>query len=314
MQTVEKCPLCASEHIEKITKHVFKYPGVNVHDHLLDATYVRLWILFERILKNRTDVVFYSSLCNKCGLIFTNPRFSDEDLKTKYDAIIELGSVKYRLQQNPPTNLDTRAKRIYTLVNKHFRSNSGRRPRVLDYGGASGYNLIPFLDTFRCCILDYEKWDLPEGIEYLGPDTSDLYDGEQFDVILLLHTLEHVTEPKAFLAELCTFLKDEGIIYVEVPLGCFREWRSLSEPLTHVNFFSEESLYNCFRFCDLSAIHISTAYQWLIHGKTWCINMLGTKHSHSELTFQAPLLTRKQMNRALYFLPYLYAFVQKWVR
>ena len=231
MQATNKCPLCAAENIETIYEYVYSFPGGNVHEHLFDITYVRLWILFERIIKNRNDIIFHSFLCNNCGFMFTNPRFSDEDLRIKYETIVELGSVKYRLQHNPPSNLDSRAKRIYKLVKQYSYSKSLSKHRILDYGGASGYNLIPFVDTFECGILDYEKWDLPKGMTYLGKDISDLNGGDSFDVILLLHTLEHVLKPKLFLEKLCSILKDQGVIYVEVPLGCFIEWRFLNEPL-----------------------------------------------------------------------------------
>jgi predicted Zn-ribbon and HTH transcriptional regulator len=116
MQTTNNCPLCASQHIETIYEHVFNFPGGNVYEHLLDATYVRLWILFERIIKNHNDVTFRSFICKNCGFIFTNPRFSEEDLRIKYETIIELGSVKYRLQHNPPSNLDSRAKRNQLMI------------------------------------------------------------------------------------------------------------------------------------------------------------------------------------------------------
>lgn len=306
MQTMNDCPLCTSEKIEKLQEHVFKFPGGNVHGHLLDATYVRLWILFERIAKTHDPIVFYSCLCRECGLIFTNPRFSTEDLTIKYETIVELGSVKCRLLHNPASNLDSRAKRIYKLVQQYYCSESLPKPRILDYGGASGYNLIPFVDTLECGILDYEKWDLPKGISYLGKDISDLDEGDQFDVILLLHTLEHVLKPKLFLEELCNSVNDQGVIYVEVPLGCFREWQFLNEPLTHINFFSEESLYKCFQYCGLHIIHLSTSYQWVTHGKMWCLNIIGSKTCHNHSSLPTPLPTGKQMNRIVYCLPYLF--------
>lgn len=307
MQTTGKCPLCNSKNIETIYEYVFGYPGENVHEHLLDITYVRLWILFERIIKNRGDIKFQACLCRKCGFIFLNPRFSNKDLTIKYESIFELGSVKYRLQENPPSNLDLRAKRIYELIKQHAYSNSSSKPEVLDYGGASGYNLIPFIDSCECGILDYEKWDLPKGVAYLGEDISDLDEGASFDVILLLHTLEHVLKPKLFLETLCNVLKDRGIIYVEVPLGCFREWQTLSEPLTHINFFSEQSLYNCFQYCGLHIIHLSTSFQWITHGRKWCINIIGSKNLPPNSIRPEALSTEKQMKKIKYYLPYLFS-------
>jgi len=306
MMETNYCPMCNSENIKKLKNHIFKYPGKDVQNHLLDSVYVRLWILFERILKTTNYTVFTSMMCQNCGLIFTNPRFSLDDLRIKYDTINELGSVKYRLEQNPPYNLELRARRIYSLISKHFHSDRQDKPKILDYGGASGYNLIPFTYNFECSILDYEKWELPKGVKYLGKDLSYLKDKDRFDIILLLHTLEHAPDPKILLEDLCNYLKAKGIIYVEVPLGCFREWQSIPEPLTHVNFFSEESLFNCFRYCGLNVIHLSTSYQWVTHNKEWCVNIIGAKQKSLRTSNAVHVLpTKKQMNRIKYYLPYV---------
>lgn len=304
MQESTCCPLCESEQIERIARHRFTFPGNNVCEHLADATYERLWILFDRILKNREPVFFRSMICNQCGLIFTDPRFSEADLRIKYDAIQELGSVKYRTQLNPPSRLDARARRIHRLVSPHIKPGSAKT-RVLDYGGASGYNLTPFVPSCDCGVLDFEQWDLPPGIRYLGKDTADLRNGEIFDVILLLHTLEHVVRPRALITELSRALAPDGILYVEVPLECFREWRRIVEPLTHVNFFSEESLCNCLESCGLSTLHLSSAYQWVTHGKMWCVNIVGGKNPPAGLRPPRPLSTRTQMRKRSYYRAFL---------
>jgi SAM-dependent methyltransferase len=246
-------------------------------------------------------------ICESCGFIFTNPRFSEKDLEVKYNTIKELGSVKYRLKKNPPSNLDKRANRIYNLINKFFNYTQEATPTILDYGGASGYNLLPFVNSFKCGILDYEKWVLPAGVEYLGKDLSDLKDIDKFDVILLLHTLEHVIHPKNFIDELSKHLNENGILYVEVPLGCFREWKFIREPLTHINFFSEESLFKCFELCDLSVIYLATSYQWVTHGKMWCLNIIGSRQKYRRLSpIKNVLSTKKQMSKINYYFPYLF--------
>ena len=202
MFEIDHCPSCGSRENKKLKEHLFRFPGDDVRNQLHDLTYERLWILFERILEKRDKAVFFSMLCQKCGLIFTNPRFSPEDIQIKYEAINELCSVKYRFKRHPPSNLDLRALRIYHLVTSHLSSRAESKPRVLDYGGASGYNVLPFTDKFACGVLDFEQWDLPRGISYLGRDLSDLNEDDRFEVILLLHALEHIPEPSTFLEEI----------------------------------------------------------------------------------------------------------------
>ncbi len=307
MIRLTQCPICGSDTLKILVKRKFFFPGEETKENLADLKYVRLWILFEKILKDRRPVAFDSTLCTSCGFIFTNPRFAGEEMAIKYNTINELSSVKKRFDKHPPTNLDARAQRIHSLITgllERERERESNSLRILDYGGASGYNLIPFIERENSCyILDYEKWDLPKGIEYLGRNLADLKSDVLFDVILLCHTLEHVPDPVQMVGELINHLAESGLLYVEVPLGAFREYRHYSEPLTHVNFFSEESLFNCCSSANLGIIHISTRYQWLIHGNEWCVNIICKKAKSKSLATPGYLTTHQQMNSLYYYLP-----------
>lgn len=293
------CPICGCETFKIITKRKFFFPGEKVEENLIDLKYVRLWILFEKILKDRNPVEFQVMLCQACGFIFTNPRFTAEEMLVKYAAINELGSVKKRYQVHPPLNLDVRAKRIHSLMVGLMKTKN-KRLKILDYGGAWGYNLIPFVESGNLCyVLDYEKWQLPAGVEYLGKDTMDLQSSDLFDVVLCLHTLEHAIEPIKLLHDLSAHLSECGLLYVEVPFGCFHEWKHLMEPLTHVNFFSEESTYKGLRSIGLGIGHLSTAYQKVTHKKMWCINAVASKGGENVITkFKS---TRRQMRDIRYY-------------
>lgn len=277
-----------------------------MNQNLQNPNYERLWILFTKILKNEDTATFYISICRSCGFIFTNPRFSKEDMQIKYKTINDFGIVKKYLRQNPPSNLDKRANRIYDYISRYHKIRSGIRPKILDYGGANGYNLIPFVKSFSCYILDFERWELSNDIKYLGQNLEDLTNTSDFDVILVLHTLEHEIEPVHLITDLSYRLKEGGLLYVEVPLGCFKEWQFLSEPLTHINFFSEQSLFKCLELAGLSVADLSTSYQWVTHGKMLCLNILGIKKKIIENKISKYLTTEEQINRAEYYIRYLF--------
>lgn len=277
MKEASYCPICNSEKIESLKEYLFAFPGGNIENHLIDANYTRLWIFFEKIARVRDKFHFLLMLCKKCGFIFLNPRFTKNEMKTKYKIINQLESVKYRLSKIPEFNLEKRAKRVFKLINKYYKHETKDKPKILDYGGASGYILKNFIEKFECAIIDYQKWELKEEIKYLGKDLQDLNDSDKFDIILVLHTLEHMIKPKEFIQSISTHLTNNGIIYLEVPLGCFYEWKNLKNPITHINFFSEESLYKCFKICGLNVLHLKTSAQWVTHGKMLCLNIIGTK-------------------------------------
>jgi len=312
MKEASYCPICNSEKILLLKEHSFKFPGGDIENHLMDANYTRLWIFFEKIAKARDKFRFFVMLCKKCGFIFLNPRFTDNEMKTKYETINQIGSVKYRLSKNPEFYLDKRAYRVYKLINKYYKHDTINKPKLLDYGGASGYILKNFIGKFECTILDYQKWDLNEDIKYLGRDLLDLSESDKFDVIFVLHTLEHVIKPKEFIQRIITHLTKNGIIYVEVPLGCFYEWEKLKNPITHINFFSEESLYKCFNLCGLDVLHLRTSAQWVTHGKMLCLNIIGFKDSFEKpIPISNILSTKVQMSKINTYYYYLLMLISQ---
>ena len=301
MRFTNFCPVCNSNINKTLISYKFKNPGNDFKNFLDDSINSRLWILFNKILSNTNSVKFSITLCESCGFIFLNPRFSENDFKIKYSIIDEMKLEKKLLKKNPMINLDIRSQRIYKLINKFYQQNSNLKPKILDYGGAWGYILNPFINKCKCYIIDYNKWKLPNGVKYLGKDLKNLEIDFQFDIILVLHTLEHIISPKEFLDYLNKYLKKDGIIYIEVPFGCLKEWKILREPLTHINFFSEESLYKLFTLCNLNVIHIDTSYQWVTHGKNWCINIIGTKGKEGIfIDLNSVLSTKAQMSKFYY--------------
>ncbi|MHA1757256.1 MAG: class I SAM-dependent methyltransferase [Promethearchaeota archaeon] len=295
MKYLKNCPICFSQKLTKLKEYKFKYPGNDIYKNLLNISYVRLWILFSKILKKNKQTYFYCFLCNNCGFIFLNPRFTEEELELKYKIINQIGSVKFRLKKHPLINLNKRVTRIHRLINKYYKKKE-KFPKILDYGGASGYILTPFIEQYECYVIDYEKWPMSKGIKYLGKQLSNIPPNKKFDVILLLHILEHVINPRNFIKNVQEYLNEDGIVYIEIPLGCVDEWNHLKDPLTHFNFFSEQSIYNCLKINNLKIIYLKTAYQWVSHGKMWCINIIAQKSKKKSLiSFKNIKSTKQQM-------------------
>lgn len=303
MIRVGQCPVCGQNYLQILKKYNFILPETKEYDSLTeDVTYnyERLRIFFEKIWKDTKPAVFDVTFCKACGMIFSNPRFTKEEIITKYRVVSQSESAKKRIQKCPALKTNERAMRIYSLITE--LQGSGPKPqRILDYAGAQGYNLLPFIKNGNFGhLIDYVKYDYPEGIKYIGRDLGDLENGEVFDAILLCHTLEHAIEPRCMISELSSHLTEEGLIYVEVPLGCWKEWKILAEPLTHINFFSEESVFKCLRGAGLNIIYLSTAYQWVTHGKMWCINIVGSKCKRN--TVMKFKTAQQQMGNLYYYL------------
>lgn len=297
------CPICDHEDTKSIHTHAF----TPTKRHLLSESSIpqdissddeRLWIFFNKIAHSKEEVLIKMLLCNHCGFIYGSPRLTNQDINIKYTTLNQLGFDKKRHLESPAHNMKERSERVYKFCAPHLPTNtSAAKKNILDYGGAEGELLLPFIEKghngFLVDYIDYPNAD--KRISYLGKDHNDIADDLQFDLILFLHTLEHVVDPIQLIANLKSKLKPGGIIYIEVPLGAWMEWKYLREPITHVNFFSEQSLYYCLQRNQLDVSAIETNWQWVTHSKTPCINIIGKNQIDNETASITPKSTAQQM-------------------
>jgi SAM-dependent methyltransferase len=256
---------------------------------------------FANLLGEKRKMDFFVNSCQRCGYIFLNPRFSEEE----YQIIFEI-------EKNVPIDYEitkrnlTRSLQNYEFLKKFIKINPKHKLCVLDYGGASGYMLLPFLNNFECFLVDYTEYSLPKKIRYLGRNSNDLKQDIKFDIIFMLHVLEHVIDPKKLIKDIGENLKEDGILFIQVPLGCLREWKSLDTPFRHINFFSEQSLFNCVRLAGLEVIYLKNSFQ-KAHKKTrWIINIICKKISEDHPPNKTKFLsTRNQeLLKIFYYIPY----------
>jgi SAM-dependent methyltransferase len=85
----------------------------------------------------------------------------------------------------------------------------------------------------------------------LADTLADLDDEQRFDVIVCSHVLEHVVQPLAVCRQLVQRLRIGGLLFVEVPLEILGHAPRQREPVTHLNFFSKESLDAMLRLAEL---------------------------------------------------------------
>jgi hypothetical protein len=152
--------------------------------------------------------------------------------------------------------------------------------------------------------MDYKKYALPKGIRYLGRNTDDLDGKLKFNIIFSIRVLEHVNDPKKIIKDLILNLNQNGIIYVQVPLGCLNEWKSLGTPFRHINFFSEESIYNLFKVSGLNIIYLKTVFQLSKEAPGWKLDIIGIKtpknKQKKKIKYKS---TIQQIKRVFYYIP-----------
>ncbi|MFX0180467.1 MAG: class I SAM-dependent methyltransferase [Candidatus Hodarchaeota archaeon] len=293
MRLVNNCPICDSEKLKRLKKYNFRDQGTLYYFSMLQSMY-------SESLMSKNEFNFYINHCQKCGFIFLNPRFSEED----YKIIFKTEDIDKNIIMEQHF---TRGIRGYKLISKYFRHNLPYKPKVLDYGGGPGYLLSPFLKNYDCYVMDYKKYALPRGIRYLGRNTDDLNGKLQFNIIFSIRVLEHVNDPKKVIKDLVLNLNHNGIIYVQVPLGCLNEWKSLGTPFRHINFFSEESICNLFKVSGLNIIYLNTAFQLSKEAPGWKLDIIGVKtpkeKEKKKVKYKS---TNQQRKRVIYYIPLIF--------
>ena len=120
-------------------------------------------------------------------------------------------------------------------------------PRVLDFGGDTGLNT-----PFRGSAAVHHVHDI-SGLETVAGAVSVSLaqaGAETYDLIVSSQVLEHVSDPRAMLADIAALARPETKIYLEVPHEDVVRLHGSERPIgprkrlwhEHVNFFTPESL------------------------------------------------------------------------
>ena len=287
---------------------LFTKPKSLTYNKCKNYTERRLWILFSHIIPSNNEYKFRLVHCKECDLLFTSPRFDDQGIKLKYDVLVDLQSTKNEYERKEIRNINKRAKRIFSLISSYAPEVDKPRASIADIGGQFGNNLKFFdSDYYDKHVIDYEKYDAGPDISYLQPEWEKV--DKSFDIILMNHTAEHFSFPTKTLQRIIAHLNCHGIIYIEVPLGAFREAYNIKEPLTHFNFYSEKSVLSQINQLGLYPLHLTTSYQWVTNSAEHCINIVAANLPRNSRfrnrPFKTPKTVSKVKHSAIYYVPLL---------
>lgn len=163
--------------------------------------------------------------CRVCGLVYANPRPSDEWLHDYYS------NGGYRMMvfgtNDPVASIQDEVERSSRLATVVQRMTT-KVERHLDIGSSTGAMLatvhglyeseevgIELSQSYRDKTLELFA-EAEAQLPRLYTTLDDVED-ETFDLITAIHVLEHMTDPVSFLNEAYGLLTDNGLLIVEVP-------------------------------------------------------------------------------------------------
>lgn len=238
MLTDPNCEVCGAHDWRHLGQRIYRRSDIaETSGHLRS----RLQLLFAVWASDKDQFQITSILCNKCGFLIYLPRPQMADLDAKYRWVNPTRPVDQRNPHDHPIEI-ARSDNIWRYLASRMELSSVSR--VLDYGGMDGRLMRAFRMAGKdCYLVDYCQETAP-GVTKLAETIHELDPQEQFELIVCSHVLEHVAEPKAVVEKLLNHLAPEGRIFIEVPMEIWRKPPLPREPVTHINFFTPNSLYN----------------------------------------------------------------------
>ena len=239
IELISNCPLCDSNGIEVISEVCEK----DKKKLTIDFDYN-----FTEIIPKEKNIIFFSTAyCNECYFVFRNRRPSLSWFEKSWKIREDEDEAAVHEQAHDPEKEKQRYNRYENLSKVLEEVSSGRR--ILDIGCGPGTGLKAFQDRgWEVMGVEPDPVRAKVGNEVnkinIFPGKIEDFNGqdETFDVVTLLHVLEHFHSPIYFLENSIKKIKDNGYLYIEVPhLHRFINWED-SLYLEHMNNFTEKTL------------------------------------------------------------------------
>lgn len=198
MITVEQCPVCQSTQRDRWPERGF-------------APIMRTDAMEISGLLVVVASTYYE--CMECGVVYQNPRPSNDELYKFYST----GAYRMSLGISPE-QIDTDEYLRSTRVNATLREYGISPDKHLDVGCSRGYLLEQVNAQKQVGVelnKDYVTWNNVSKQVQVHSDISEVRG--KFDLITCVHVLEHVPFPLVLLNEMHSRLTDDGTLYVEVP-------------------------------------------------------------------------------------------------
>jgi hypothetical protein len=231
------CPVCGGQSWFVLSQQRFVKGGQSATEYIAK----RLTVLFDLWAPGSSEFNLEFVLCKHCGMVVFKPRPTAADLDGKYRYLAEgrsLGHGNAAPNAAAAAIARRRSRDQFVCLNGALPSQAS----VLDYGGGSGELMLEHMaHGYRCHVVDYNSNTYP-GVVKLGDTLDDLSPEFHFDLVVCSHVLEHLADPLSVTQALSERLNAGGMLFLEVPMELWGAPPKISEPVTHVNFFSVDSM------------------------------------------------------------------------
>ncbi|HBE16936.1 MAG TPA: hypothetical protein DEG17_11825 [Cyanobacteria bacterium UBA11149] len=199
----------------------------------------------------------FISSCQKCGLVYANPRLSKSEIWDRYSPNYfwqeYLPSLGVQKGQYDLDFFDARYGGMLRLI----ASYSQPPGRLLEVGTGAGFFLkaaqragwdVAGIEVSDAGV-DFAKTQLHLDVRQQAAEEISFADNT-FDVVVMFDVIEHLLDPQITILSLRRVLRDKGILIIATPnfkalsrLALGRDWAVLS-PKEHLYYFTQKTLTN----------------------------------------------------------------------
>ena len=257
---------------------------------------------FELISSHVRDSSKYKiKRCKKCHHVQIYPVPTMKEIEKFYNENLQEKNIGYKatIKEIKEKNLDDTIRRV-SLIKKI----TSKRNSILEIGSGYGF----FLERMKNSGYKIMGTEVSKArIKFLKkiPNIEIFQSSEpakikkKFDVIVMFHVLEHLTDPITFLKNIKTLLNSKGKIVVEVPnfndyqLDLHKEYRDFFWQFAHIHYFYPKTLRYVFKKAGFNS------------------KIFGVQRYSIENMFNWKLIKKSQLKKSTFNLPKQYDWIEQ---
>lgn len=261
MKQINQCNLCGSDKLHTLYKK--------------NINYSLPWSNF--IEEKEFPFSVSGVICKNCGWIFQNPSYSVSELDLLYN-FSDSQALSKEAENLAELNAKRRSEILYENISKYI---TNKTRQILDVGGRNG-EIVQSFDTniYNVSVLDMDAGNpINSDINKIRIPFLDFESEKKFDLITMLHVLEHTDSPKDFLQKANTLLNEDGLIYIEVPSELITHLlvRHVGDH-RHLGYFSSKILSKFLESNGFVCLSCEVA-EGLVGGRVAVIRAIGKKNN-----------------------------------
>lgn len=263
MEHLSHCPICGSADYQH--KHTISVEARNIKFHR-----------YAKIYQEDPEMTgkFRLVKCQDCGVVYTNPRFTEGQLEKVYNGPRPIGgnwqnfpylfqtSKQDDLQQGQSASLKLNKddRRKLEVISSYLKGKTGAR--LLDIGcGIGSFVYQARQQGMEAFGIDLSKERVEYGKQTFGFGDDVLKAGQlkdhqfdhKFDVITMFDLIEHIPSPKDLLKELHALCHPDTYIVMltmsrdSLTYKIFGKWWNYNNPTQHLVYFDNASMKRCLK-------------------------------------------------------------------